>query len=782
MLVGIGCISFSSLLLELSLTRLFSVVLFYHFAFMAISIALLGLGAGGLAALLRARENTGSRTVQSAYACLLSGAAGLLALAIVLHARVPLEASGVVFFRLAVIYFVAALPFFFNGFVLSTLLSCFGDDVHRLYFADLAGAAVACGLLVPLMNTLGAPSAVMTAILIAVVAALAVGGKDLAPGVRTLVAAAAVLLLVPTLGNVHGRWFDIRYAKGHERHGVEFKKWNSFSRVEVTGGKSKDILIDDDADTAMVGNSLEEVKANPALARGFMRYSAAVPDLVRRPDSVLVIGSGGGYDVMRALVAGATRVTAVEINPIIVRDLMQGRYRQWTHGLYDRADVHAVVAEGRSFVRRSQSHYDVIQATMVDTWASTAAGALALSETNLYTVEAFREYLRHLTPDGVLGMTRWEFRQPREALRVVAVAREALRKEFGITDPRAYIAVVSDGRLTDFGVTVTTLIRRQPFTPAELAALHADVNANPPMQIQYAPDTAPPNPYSALLQSKSPANFFAAYPYDIRPTTDDRPFFFYTVRTRELLRMAAIAPGTRGYAMDWKNNLAVFLLVSLLLISALAIVVFLLVPMRMAATPAIGLGLLYFIALGLGYILIEIALIQRFVLFLGHPTYALTVVVLLMLGSSSLGSLLGPRIGRPIARARWAIAGILVLAIVYSQVGRGIGALVGLPLTVKVVLSALLLVPLGLLMGIPFPAGLHGIGRRGTGAVEWAWTLNAAASVLGSVLAIFIGIHFGMGVALLSGAVAYLGAGLASASAIQEPRPTVEPELAAPVA
>jgi spermidine synthase len=519
----------------------------------------------------------------------------------------------------------------------------------------------------------------------------------------------------------------------------------------------------------MVGVSLAHARRDPAVRAEFQRYSADLPYVLRPGGSTLIIGPGGGYDVMRALLGGCSDVTAVEINPIIVRRIMQGRYRDWTHGLYLLPQVHAVVSDGRSYVRRSPRRYAVLQATMVDTWASTAAGALALSESNLYTVEAFREYLRHLQPDGVLALTRWEFEQPREALRVVATAMQALREEYGVRDARGYFLLVSDGPLRRFGVTVTTMIGRRPFTPGDVERIRSYAAAHPPLRVQYAPgmqlghgpgEVSPAEPnavYLRLLQSGDAAQFARAYPYDVSPATDDRPFFFYTTRTAAVLGLVH-PPGKAP--MDWKNNLALFLLLSLLILSMVAVLLFLFLPLwlrRMPVQRGSRRDLLYFLCLGLGYILVEMALIQRFGLFLGHPTYALTVVIFGLLAGSSLGSRLGSSGGDPMRRTRFALPMLVVLlGLAFWRLGTVLHGALSWPLPDRIVLTlALLLVP-AFLMGMPFSAGIRRLGRAQQTMVPWAWAVNAAAGVLGSVLAILLAIHFGMDCTLASGALCYL--------------------------
>ena len=318
---------------------------------------------------------------------------------------------------------------------------------------------------------------------------------------------------------------------------------------------------------------------------------------------------------------------------------MRGRYADFAYHLYQRPDVHMHVADGRSFIRNAPSTYDVLQMTLVDTWASTAAGAFALSENNLYTTEAFREYFEHLKPDGIVAVTRWEFKEPREALRVVSVAMQALH-ELGRAQTSAHFMVVSEGELNrgrDSGRGAGE--KRAHFTAAEEAAVEQHLQKYSELKLLYSPMQLGRNAFSELIKSNDPVAFSKSYAYNVAPVTDNAPFFFFTLKPQQIWRSIS-EPG----AMDWKVNLGVAVLAMLLLISFVAVLAFLIVPLILqkerAGNPA---SLLYFVAIGLGYILVEIAFIQRFVLFLGHPTYALTVVVFLMLLSSGAGSVVSRR-------------------------------------------------------------------------------------------------------------------------------------------
>jgi len=409
-----------------------------------------------------------------------------------------------------------------------------------------------------------------------------------------------------------------------------------------------------------------------------------------------------------------------------------------------------------------------VQMTLVDTWASTAAGAFALSENSLYTVDAFREYFEHLKPDGMIAITRWEFRQPREALRVVSVATEALH-QLGVQNPAKHFMVVSEGDLDEDGIPVVVLAKKSPFTLEEEAAVKAHIESTEDLVALYTPSARGQNPFSALIARNDPPAFARAYPYNVAPVDDNAPFFFFTLKTDQVLYDGGLQRG-----IDWKVNLGVVVLGIVFAISLVAVVVFLVGPMALrGGRRQRVLPLLYFVAVGLGYILVEIAFIQRFVLFLGHPTYALTVVIFLLLLSSGAGSLSSRRWLPNTARG-WIPLLILVLAIAFYTWGLTslLTSLIGLPFFMKLVVSAVVLVPLGFAMGMPFPTGLRAIantaavelpasefGEPANGddnAVEWAWAMNAASSVLGSVLAMVIAIHFGLNITVACGAAAYL--------------------------
>src|SRR6202167_1421141 len=768
LLVGLGLTSFAALLLELALTRLFSVVLFYHFAFLAISIALLGLGAGGVFAyLLKERlARTGTRTL-AARLCIDNSILVLIVVEVVLHVPVALMVSGRNFLHLPALYVVSALPFFLTGLLFSVVFARETWRVSRLYAADLSGGALACLAVVPLLNWIGGPNTILAAAVVMAVAAVVWASSSTQRKIAALLVAFFVVLVAANHSN---HLIDVVYAKGVFRDPawVEFARWNALSRVEVDHqGQAKAIVIDADASTAIMSCDLAQWRGS-GWEKALMSGPPALANVLRPRGEYAIIGPGGGVDVLRAVANGSPSVTGIEINPIIANTVMRDRYAEYSYHLYERPEVHIHVTDGRSFVRNAKQSFDVVQMTLVDTWASTAAGAFALSENSLYTVEAFREYFEHLRPDGMVAITRWEFRQPREALRVVSVAMQALHEQ-GVENPARNFIVVSEGDLDEDGIPVVVLAKKSAFTREEEEQVQAHLASNPKLVALYLPSEPKENPFSALIARNDPYAFAREYPYDVAPVNDNAPFFFFTLKLDQVLHEEELSEG-----IDWKVNLGVAVLAMVLVISFVAVLAFLVIPLavRGGRKHERPVRLLYFVAVGLGYILVEIAFIQRFVLFLGHPTYALTVVVFLLLLSSGAGSLASRKWLARTQRAWLPLTFVTAALLLYVFILPGLlNALVGLPFAAKLLVSAVLLVPLGFAMGMPFPTGLRALAsipvpefpaaaksESQENSVEWAWAMNAGSSVLGSVLAMVIAIQYGLNATLACGAGAYLTA------------------------
>jgi hypothetical protein len=754
---GLAATSLATLLLELALTRVFSVVYFYHFAFLAISIALFGLGAGGVFSYVIAGWR-GSLYEK------LGVLAGVNALAIVLCLWFLLERTGrMSTLELTVAYFVAAIPFLLSGVIISLIIADTIERVNRVYFFDLLGAAGGCAFLVPLLNWVGGPGTILAAaVLFAVSAAI---WFHLAHAPRGRVIAVVLGLLIVSLMTYNAKFsvIDLKYAKGQALTGEEFVKWNSFSRIALKpepGSGLKSIVIDADAATGVANFNFDGL--SPQQRFDLAYHGPGFPYILRPGAKTLVIGPGGGWDVSRALASGSKDITGVEINPIIANVIMREKFPSYSNYLYFRPEVKIVVEDGRSFVRRSPEHYQVLQATLVDTWASTAAGAFALSENNLYTTNAFVDYLSHLTSDGVMAFTRWGFKPPRESLRIVALAEAAL-KRLGESNPALNVAVIRENAqaLHGWGAQDTILVARNPFSLADIARLQSAANTAR-MDLVYFPGTQLPSAFRDLLLAPDLNRFYENYDFDVRPVSDDTPFFFYTVQPRDL--WAFVLHASRQTA-DYKVNSALPVLFGLVAISLIATAVMLSLPplllgQRLPREPGSFRALLYFICIGAGYILIQVALIQKFVLFLGHPTYALTVIIFSMLLFSGAGSFFSRRLVRSemsrLTRVFGMIIGaIAILAIVITPICE---SGVALPFPLKVLISVSLVGPLGFVMGMPFPTGLTLLENVMPASIRWAWAINAASSVMGSAAAMFLAIYLGLKLTLIVGGLFYAGA------------------------
>ena len=481
--------------------------------------------------------------------------------------------------------------------------------------------------------------------------------------------------------------------------------------------------------------------------------SSVVHRLKEKPET-LIIGAGGGKDVLAALSLGARHVTAVELNPIIVNDIMLKRYKEFSGSLYEHPKVTAVAAEGRSYLRCSKKSYDVIQLAFVDTSAATSGGAYILAENNLYTVEAFMEYLSHLKDGGIFSVSWVDVPGLYGGTRLVSLGLEALER-LGVKEVDRHVIVLSHAPQPAWLIR-TVLLKRSAFTEAEekqVAAFCQDMG----FKITYLPHQHSKTFISKLILHPNRNELYRSLPLDISPTTDDRPFFFYQDRMSQLwrsLKEKELAGLTYGVGLQ--------LLGRTLVLTSLLVLLFFFVPMVFLRPAALSQSLpclVYFVCLGFGFICLEIALLQKFVLFLGHPFYTLSTTLLGILLFAGLGSLSTHRFlsHPPGFYIRRSIVLLILIAFIYLWgLSKLFMAFLGYPAWTKVGLTLFLLMPLGLLMGMPFPLGIRVIQNRTDGIIPWVWGLNGGASVLGSVVGMILAMNFGYNATLLTGLGIYL--------------------------
>ncbi len=786
---GLGVLLLSTALMttELVLTRIFSVIVWYHFAFFAISVALFGSGAAALVVHLAQQRlaSRGTGRLLAAGALALAAAVVLVDLAL-LHVTPDWFGSGAGFahltLKLLALFLLTALPFFCGGFALALAVLRFSRVVHRVYYQDLLGAGLGCLLVIPLLGALGGPLSLLAASFAAIMAALLFAGSGperMSRGLALGAAAGALVLVGLALTNPQTKLFRVSVAKGIPlaRLHPEFNRWNSFSMVTVLPqmgfrgwglspaykgpiAKQKTLVIDMNAMTTLTrfNGSFDSVRY-VSFDLGAFVYRLA-PDAGR----VCVVGAGGGKDVLAALASGAKHATAVEINPLIVNDVVRGKFRAFTGDLYDRKDVSVAVEDGRAFVRRHAGQFNVLQLSMVDTSAATAAGAYALTENSLYTADAFRDFLKSLRPGGLLSVSSVSLPGLAVGARLASIARAAVVERGG--DPSRSVLVLSTPWLNAKRATLYNLIvKPDGFSPAE-----ADRALGLARQLRFAPVYVPgraPTPdgieqrwIAQILGARDSAALARterSWPLDVSATTDDHPFFFYQNRLRDLWRSFGAPEPSHPFG----NGLVI--LSKVVLVSVVLALLFLLIPFWWgrrelgAGHGAVGWDLAYVACLGFGFMFIEIALMLRFSLYLGHPTLTLSVVLLVLLVASAFGSRLlargGPGQSR---RLRWALGALVVYALLLVVfAGRAIALGSGASGLVRSLVAAALIAPLGFLLGVPFPTGLRAVAERANSRIPWLWSVNSATSVLGSVLATLVALHAGIPATLATGAALY---------------------------
>ncbi len=779
--IAVAMASMATVALELALTRIYSVTMYYHFAFLAISIALLGLATAGTAIYLLPKTFAPERTARLASLFMIGFALSTLwTLKAAVGNPIGLSDWTSNLGKLAHVYVATAAPLLCSGFAISLAIASAGDDIGRLYMFDLVGAGVGCVVLVGAIGLLGAPGAVLLVGLLGAIAAVlfAFADRDWKRW-KPAAAIAGVIALglgVLALGeDSSARFGNVRNpTKFMGNRALLFQKWNSFSQISVTKSEDPDyawIFIDGDAATRIWKGTT--IAANPTAWKRVpgVRVSAIVYKL-RPSGPAAIIGPGGGTDVLTALANGVPRVVGIEINPIIVDDVMHDAFGDYSGHLYDDPRVDVVVDEGRSYLRRTSERFTSIQATLVDTWAASSSGAFTLSENNIYTVEAFEEFFDALAPNGIVSITRWyEGDRPAEFVRLVAVARRALEHHGVAADRmRDHFLIGSDGQRR-----TTMMVSREPFSLADAETFAATLAAEAgdpvgklikPLYIAGKPTNE--KLLASVIDAPDLEARLAELPYDASPTTDNRPFFFYFERFGDI--GSAFRKNQRGQL----NDVGLVLLVISLAFSFIATLAFVILPLfvfrrsELAKDRGTKLRIVgYFACIGLAFILVEIGFMQHFVLFLGHPVYALAVVLASLLVASGIGAGLSARLETRFgARTRRYTA--LALAVVLALYGIGLssifGALIHLPLVVRMVIATVLVSLPGLLMGSFVPAGVRVASAHSPnapGLIAWCWGINGATSVVGSVLAIMLAMNVGFTLALFAGVAIYLLAYLA---------------------
>jgi len=780
-------VSAMALSYEILLMRLFSIVQYHHFAYMVISLALLGYGASGtfLAFFKQHLLRRYSLTLIINITLM-----GITAVACFLGGQYLLFNPDEIFWdnrhwlKLFALYLLLALPFFFAANCIALTFSNFRQRISAIYAADLFGAGLGSICVIGLLFFLF-PQRLLLLLGSMILTVGAVAWLELCLKPRWLallfIGAAAFIFLLPSaltqlaispykglsqqmrisgskiieerssplalLSVVESSLVPLRYAPGLSL------------TAELEPPEQLGIFMDGDA-MSVITRFPDDISR----IGYFDKLTSALPYHLNQPQHVLLLGAGAGSDILQALYFNTAEITAVELNPQVV-DLVRDR-AGFSGNLFDRENVDMHTSEARSFVSGSSEKFDLIQIPILDSFSSSAAGLYALNENYLYTVEALQEYFNHLKPAGYLSMSRWVRLPPRDSLKLFATAVRALRG-IGIHAPANYLIMIRSWQ------SASLLVKRSAFSAAEIDVLKKfcrerlfDLVFYPGMQdVEANRFNILPQPYfhegAVSLLGKDFERFVERYKFNINPTTDDRPYFSNFFKWQTLPEIMGLK-GQGGMVLLESGYL---ILVLTLLQAMAASMVLVLLPI--IARPSMPEGkttwdryrvVAYFFAIGLAFLFLEIAFIQKFILYLGHPLYAAAVVLAVFLVFAGMGSQFAQAKRFHVA---WPAAILLILGTVDLVAADLLFTeLIRLPGAVKIVVAVVMLGPLAFCMGMPFPLALTGVGAAAPDLIPWAWAVNGCASVIAAVLATLLAIHFGFTAVVITALVLY---GLAAA-------------------
>lgn len=786
----IGLVSAAALAYEILLMRLFSIAHWGHFAYIIISLALLGYGLSGTLITLVRQRSKMQPAVWLRGNALLFGITVLPCYVLAMH--VPFNGLEIVWNLdqigwLTILYTLLAIPFLCAANFVGAALTIHADRAPRIYGWDLAGAGI--GVIIVVAMAWFPPQWSLKGVSMVGIAAGAYLWRPWRPGTifAGLLLCVAVLLvpqtwLRPVISEFKSlpRTLTIRGARiVHE----SFSPWGMLTAVEnpdipfrhapglslvTTDEPPPQVAVFTDGDAM---TTITRTGGSQDSLRYLEQLPSALPYALLDEPGVLILGAGGGTDVVQALYHGATRVDAVELNPQL-SELVRVAYRGFTAGLYDRSDVNIHASEARAFLRRSERRYELIQIPLLDSFGSSSAGTRALDENYLYTVEAFEDFLSHLTDHGIIAVTRWLKLPPRDSLKLFATARTAL-EHAGSSSAESNLAMIRGWQ------TVTLLVSRRPWRAQDLERIRRFAESRR-FDLAWIPGMRPEeaNRYHLIsgpslhddlrtLLGENAEAFLESYKFDIFPPSDDRPYFSNFFRWRAL-----------GELLERREQGALVLLDSgyLVVVAALAqaiplAVVLILLPLlllrrrRRPASGGVGTAT-YFLLLGLAFMFIEMAYLQRFVMYTGHPVFAAAIVLGSFLVFAGLGSVTVSRLQAAVAHrgldivapvaSTIALLGLIDAAVLPWLFTMSAEAAFGVRLAVGV----LAISPLAFAMGMPFSLGLLRLERTSPEFIPWAWGINGCASVLGSLTAPLLAIHFGFSTVILIAATLYLSTAL----------------------
>jgi hypothetical protein len=756
LLFVISAVTFSTMLAEVLLTRVFSVIYFGQFAFLIISLALFGYGLSGVYLALRKvskpvppEVRIGRFLLGFTIALPLAYKATLVFSIDFLRLFHPFSN----FLALVLNFGVLLVPFFFGGIVLALVFTHYSENIGRLYFVDLAGASLGSLAIIPLISPLG-PNRILALLFLVLTLAwffLGVGRRALRLPVFAVLIASFILLfrleadifpIVPKLVEAK-RYYNEQYENGL----IEYSRWSTIDKIDVApwkpnrkviwinGGTMQSFLRKFNGDLG----SLKKIEWDPA----------SLPYQVARPGSAVIIGSAGGYEVLCALSHGFRRIVAIEMDPVIC-GLLKKEYAEYTGNIFHLPQVELLADEGRSALKRLNLKFDVIQMVNSHNADSLLSGALSISETYIYTVESFKDYWEHLQPNGFVHIIHWN------GERLFATALQALR-EMDVDRPQDKFFIVQYARgFNQF------FLKKGDFSPSDYQTLNDSVGSNG--RVVYSPDKREDNLYYRMLDDLEKTRRGSSV--NISPVYDRSPYFNQPNRIGQFrfrnIQIKGMGETIIHYSLVYSNSIYLSILGLSLMFSFFAIFL----PLRRKSRGA-GQGPLiaYFFFIGLAFIMVEIIFIKIFQLFLGSPAISISIIIFSLLVSSGVGSLLSKRLSRRLGARLTAFFSLLLAALLVAY-GFGLFRLLDrfifLPFPWRIVVSFVFISLAGFFMGAFFPDGIRRLGEADKIMIGWAWGANSFATVLGSILAVIASINWDFTVVLVLAGMAYLAAGCCS--------------------
>lgn len=759
---GIFLISLGVLLFEISLTRLFSLVLFSNYAFMIISTALFGFGLSGVLLSVFPDFLKVVKIHRVLFVCSILFSLSVLGSFLVIN-YVPLQMSDFTNVKnivgLGVWYVSLIVPFSFAGLIVAALFSLYTHEISKLYFFDLVGAGIGCVLTVPLFVRFGALGTLYVVALIGVVAGIVFTWRiSKLTRYSSPVVIAGLVLLFPYWMKIEIQVHDNKrsYKADQQNKVIEFSKWSSLSKIDVAPGPRpyfKRLWIDGGTNESALISF--DGTYHTDYVNGMNGMIIAIPYLLKKSPDVAIIGSSGGREVLLALNNDPNHVTAIEMDPAIC-EVVSKTYSEYIGNIFKDPRVTLVCDEGRSFIKRSKDKFDIIQQINNFTPIAMASGAINLSESYLLTAEAFHEYLEHLKDDGMLVINR------HNSLKVVILARQVLEK-LGL-DPKRHIVVIQG----DDGLTDGFFLKRTPFKAGEIASIRQLATGR--VFLYYPGMTDLKNWYVRALTTATPQTFYDLQGLNLEVPTDNKPFFEHVGSVGRIdLSDPDIPLGLKWIDEIKKLKRTVpiedMIMMVIFLEATFFSVFFILAPLYVfnrkgirSVTEFKTMG--FFFAVGIAFILIEICLMQNFVLFLGVPVYSISVVLFSLLSASGIGALSTGRI-KTISHAHVlaAMSGIIICILGLNYLlPLGIQFFLGYPFYVRVLASMVFIFPIGFFMGMPFPLAMGLLNATEKRLVPWAWGINGYATVIGTVSAIVLARGVGFkAVFFIAGTVYLLG-------------------------